>query len=270
MMSKGVPHILNLADIPKENIFKVPDSYFESLPGVFLQRPILGINEDLQGVPLVIPKDYFENLHEKINRRIDELGGFQSLGAKESPFRVPEGYFESLETQLTHKIVPAKTDVFNTNALPEDYFDTLTERIHERIEGREAPETKVVSLYPEIVRYAVAASVVIFLSIAFYFYQQKLGQEQSDVAQVQVPQPSMDLAKNMIASLSKSDVTQYLEQQDDMEHHELLEYTSVKKKDKIRAAFEKEILPLKIRKQERQDLELELDNMDISDLESDI
>lgn len=267
-MKKGIDHIASLIDIHKENIFKVPDSYFESLAGRLMQKPILGINEDLQKVPLDIPRDYFDTLHGKINGRIDELGGGLLLDGQENPFKVPDGYFESLEKQLGNKILPEKSEVFGSDDLPVDYFDTLSEKIHERIEGR--PEAKVVLLYPEMVRYAVAASVVVFLSIALYFYQQKLRQEQSDLVEVQVPQPGMDLAKNMIASLSKSEVTQYLEQQEEMEHQELLEYTSTKKKDKIWAAFEKEILPLKIRKQERQDLELELDNIDISDLESDI
>lgn len=261
-MMRDVSKIAQLSDIPKENVFRVPEAYFEHLSERVLQRNVLGLNEMLLQMPFVSPDQYFETLEDGINSRIDLLEGLASVSSKGNPFKVPEQYFDQMASELGDKVL-LPSSVASPLALPEDYFDALESKIYERIEGKS--ETKVVALYPQVLRYAVAASVVLVLSVAWYFYKTQELQSPSTLAQ----QPSVDLAKPMIASLSKQEVRQYLEQQD-VDHQDLLEYASVGKKQKIQTAFEKELLPGKIKEQEREDVELELDNIDIADITSDI
>jgi anaerobic ribonucleoside-triphosphate reductase len=79
------------------------------------------------------------------------------------------------------------------------------------------------------------------------------------------------LAKVLLASLDKSEVKLYLEKQnEDVETHELMEFTSDKKKGKIKLDFEKEIISTNISEAEKQAIELEMNDLDVSELESDI
>lgn len=260
MMEGEIPKIGQLSDIPKEQIFRVPQGYFEHFTELLQQKHVLGLNETLQKLPFVSPDQYSDALTDQINERIDVLQGLTPAPQKDSPFKVPDQYFETLPSALIEKVLPVNVE--NPLELPDDYFDALEAKIHDRIDGK--PERKVVALYPQMLRYAVAASVVVVLGLAGYFYKQQILQPSTLAHEHKV-----DLANTMIASLSKKEVQQYLEQQD-VENQDLLEYTSSVKKQKIHAAFEKEILPVKIKEEERQDMELELDNVDISDITSDI
>ena len=87
---------------------------------------------------------------------------------KNSGFRVPEGYFDSIEDQVMSKIGEEnlKGRISDTGFdLPDNYFEGLEDRVMSKIDK---PETKVVSLFSRKRLYyisGVAAAILILVSV---------------------------------------------------------------------------------------------------------
>ncbi len=125
---------INIDHLEKQNIFKVPENYFENAEKEILaktiQKPIFGV-----------PENYFDSLSDKILARINQK---QSISLenlpKENIFKVPDGYFEELPN-LIEKRVNQNKGVF-----------------------RIIRNTKF---------WAAAASILIMFGLAWYFIPQK-------------------------------------------------------------------------------------------------
>lgn len=106
-----------LANIPKTNVFTVPNGYFESLSADIMH----GINDDLVSNKLIIsgleadvPAGYFDGLADSIFNKIklEEHEGEQRAIALRSVvgtgniFSVPDGYFNGLATSIQSKVLP--------------------------------------------------------------------------------------------------------------------------------------------------------------------
>ncbi len=111
-----------LVNIPKTNVFTVPNGYFDFLSNDILQ----GINNELAINGLIIPavernipEGYFEGLADSIINKIklEEYNGDQQAATLRSSigtgnvFSVPEGYFNGLAASIQRKIVPTATVV---------------------------------------------------------------------------------------------------------------------------------------------------------------
>ncbi len=143
-----------LAGIPAVNVFKVPDSYFESLP---LQL-LLAKSGDFQTGPeksFSVPEGYFENLSSSILGKIkgaslaNEMDEFSAVVAgisNKNIFTVPAGYFEALPATLlniakkdnTEAEMGAEISAFkkeNVYQAPAGYFDGLSSNILARIKA---------------------------------------------------------------------------------------------------------------------------------------
>src|SRR5690349_5509472 len=72
---------------------------------------------------------------EEASDAIEGLSGLK----KENPFKVPEGYFDSLSGEIVHRInyLPdlEKISKENSFSVPDGYFDTITPAVQERIAG---------------------------------------------------------------------------------------------------------------------------------------
>jgi hypothetical protein len=123
-----------LADISPQNIYEVPDDYFEGLANQVLNRikaleasnakeelEVLSpaLNDISKEMPFVVPAGYFENLSEKMMQGIREhadyltsdeeiasLSPLLSSISKQPPYKVPAGYFENLNTGIGKKEQP--------------------------------------------------------------------------------------------------------------------------------------------------------------------
>jgi hypothetical protein len=227
--------IAKLGQIPKDNVFRVPIGYFDQMS--------------------------FESLQIRIeNQDITEK--------KHDVFTIPSGYFDTLEQSIQGRVfVEEFSQVDSSLSVPEGYFEELSDKIFEKIDAPQA--TKTMLLYQNnVFKYAVAA--LMLLAIGFGLVLR--NQTESNVAlnQNDKAQPSFDLAQTLIDNLHKDDVKHYLLQQENIDGHELLANTSSTKKQKILTTLQGNILPTKLKKQEKQDLELELEHLDISDLDTDI
>jgi hypothetical protein len=101
---------------------------------------------------------------------------------KESGFKVPENYFESIEDRFFDKIkIDKLTDKEGFN-VPENYFESIEDNVFEKINSEkeltQTKETNVISFRERVVKrfipIAIAASFLIFSGI-IYFNNQKLN-----------------------------------------------------------------------------------------------
>lgn len=148
-----------LAEIPRVNVFKVPEGYFDILSGqLLLQLHSKELDNIIPIKDMSVPEGYFENLADTIMARIKneqpgevllETHGVSSLVADighKNVFRVPEGYFENLpgilmagikrdhlsEVELeTHGISSLVAEIGRKNvySVPAGYFEVLSQNL---------------------------------------------------------------------------------------------------------------------------------------------
>jgi len=120
-----------LGNISLQNIYQIPDGYFEGLANQILNRikalEASNAKEELEilspmlsdiskEMSLAVPAGYFESLSDKMMQAIREHADYQtsdeeiaslspllSKVSKKSPYSVPAGYFESLNTSIGKK-----------------------------------------------------------------------------------------------------------------------------------------------------------------------
>jgi len=105
-----------LAGIEKQNIFSVPEAYFDTLSiNVFkkITANTFNSNKDV----LTVPEGYFENLSNSVLNKIkllqdDPAQELRTLSPmlysiqNENVFEVPMGYFRNLENEILNKVKP--------------------------------------------------------------------------------------------------------------------------------------------------------------------
>lgn len=137
-----------LGAIPRENVFVVPDGYFEWLPAE-IQSNISVLNFGAKPVSQDVPIGYFEGLADVVLAKI-KTEASETFG----------------ETAQISPVVAAigKGNVFQ---VPENYFETNIENINRAL----PKEAKVVQMAPRksVWKYAAAAVVTGLLAIAMYF-----------------------------------------------------------------------------------------------------
>lgn len=120
-----------LANISSENIYSVPEGYFENFAEQIFNRikameaknakdelnylsPVL--NNISKEIPFSVPADYFYELEENLMQSVrvsedyqtpieelESISPFLSQLSKQTPYQVPQGYFENLNTQSSTK-----------------------------------------------------------------------------------------------------------------------------------------------------------------------
>lgn len=121
----------SLGSYSPQNIYTVPNGYFEGLPTQILNRikalEAADAKEELgylspllsnasKEMPYSVPADYFQNLgdnivqqlsdhanHQTSEEEIENLSPLLSSLKNKNPYSVPAGYFENLETQTEKK-----------------------------------------------------------------------------------------------------------------------------------------------------------------------
>ncbi len=131
----------SLAGLAAQNIYSVPDGYFEGLAGQVLNRikameaanaaeelgylsPMLS-NMSKQ-LPYTVPAGYFEGLEEQLMQTVRNSNDYQTATEeletlspllsglkKEMPYSVPQGYFENLATDINTQANKTETKVIS-------------------------------------------------------------------------------------------------------------------------------------------------------------
>lgn len=134
-----------LAGLPKVNPFSTPDGYFENLSerisgAVYFE----GLKQEAGELEMTVPEGYFEGFKEEIYTRI----AVETLKEKAGPdgFIVPEGYFEQLQVNIIGQLSS------------------------DQAVAKEKPVVKL--WYTGMLKYAVAACVVIISAVGLYYQNQ--------------------------------------------------------------------------------------------------
>lgn len=170
-----------LANIPRSNVFSVPEGYFEALSGEIL------LNVAEPSTSLSVPEGYFDSLAGQILSKIkssvreeDVQLEMQLLSptiagiGNNNVFHVPLNYFSAFEQRMavqaeTAEISSALGNVGKrvTYTVTEGYFEQLTHSILAKIKT----PTKVVSMKPRFAawRYAAAAAITAVMAVSVWF-----------------------------------------------------------------------------------------------------
>lgn len=94
------------------------------------------------------------NTQDDRSKHNDDLNGIKgiSVNLKEMPFIVPENYFDSLSSKIQQRIEIIESSE-SSFAVPEGYFDTLSERIRKKITQGEHENTNAQNEYPLVNEY---------------------------------------------------------------------------------------------------------------------
>lgn len=171
---------LALAALPRENVFSVPEGYFEHLPleiDARVSAQAFATENDAQSFS--VPEGYFEGLADSILNKI-KGNEYRLESGIEQPFSVPEGYFEALPQRLLRL---AQNDVFSeTAAISSTVANIGNENVYQAPAGYfenfsvEPPVGKVVSLnrgLSKAMKYAAAAVVAGAIAFGAYFSMNK-------------------------------------------------------------------------------------------------
>lgn len=225
-MSKKEKNRIYLDSLPKTNVFKVPEGYFVSLPS-------------------------------EIDKKIVENNSV----LKTNIFKTPEGYFDTLSEKVAAKLPSNET----IHSVPEGYFDSLPDKIQEKINREKLfDETPIIQLIP-VVRYSIAAGFIGILMLSSVFLYNLFTSNGTGIAKKETIETPLS-ANTLIAALSKEDIKKYLESEGNVDVHQLMEFSSPVKKEKIRKEFEKTILNVKLKEKEKKEIELELNDIDLTEL----
>jgi hypothetical protein len=168
-----------LANLAPQNVYEVPDGYFEGLANLVLNRikaletnsipeelgylsPVLGSLS--KQMPYSIPAGYFEGLEDRLMQGVLESGGYlQKLQTAKEELESISPFLNGLNKQMPYSI-------------PQGYFENLSpnqEDIRESIPARIVPLTgaKVVSMTPrKWFRFAAAAMITGIIALAAFLY----------------------------------------------------------------------------------------------------
>lgn len=194
--------IIKIEELPKVNIFKVPEGYFDTLSMsiqeriAFSEEPVVSFGKKQN---FAVPDNYFNTLSSRIMNRIADLEK-QEIRLENLPkvnvFKVPQGYFESAEESIRATVRVESIERKNIFEVPANYFDELPARIL----GKTHEETKVIKVnwwQKGRTMWAAAASIVLLIGLGFA-----------------VPQFSKSDSESAMEALSKDEINSYLATQD--------------------------------------------------------
>jgi hypothetical protein len=191
-------HDESAVDLPKSLIFSVPEGYFDNLASQVLGRIKAGlVQNDLLG----------EGVQEELAR----LSPIVSRIGRETPYRLPEGYFAEVSPILS--VLKDKT----TYLVPEGYFDYLPAATTEKA-IRERAGAKVVafgskgkSVKSHWWKYASVAAAACLI-LVFSWPQLHTSMTRTDEGEQLAP---VDLAQNTSQGLHKVSDQEILDYMDD-------------------------------------------------------
>ncbi|MBA4849072.1 hypothetical protein [Emticicia sp. BO119] len=190
--------IIKIEELPKMNIFKVPEGYFDTLfvsvqeRIAFSDEPVLSFGKNQN---FAVPDNYFNTLSSRILNRIADLEKqevrLNSL-PKVNVFKVPEGYFENTEESIRATVRIESIERKNIFEIPNNYFAELTASILAKTQEK----TKVINVnwwQRGRTMWAAAASIILLIGLGFA-----------------VPQFSKADSEVALEELSKDEINSYL------------------------------------------------------------
>lgn len=189
--------IIKITELPKVNIFKVPEGYFDTLPMsiqeriTFSEEPVVNFGKKQN---FGVPDNYFDTLSSRIINRIASIEqtviSLDTL-PKANVFKVPEGYFENAAESMSAHAIVESIERKNIFEVPANYFDELPARI---LSKTQEPKVIKVNWWKQgRVMWTAAASIVLMIGVG-----------------LAIPQFSQSKSEAAFAALSNDDISSYL------------------------------------------------------------
>lgn len=203
---------INIEHLSKENIFKVPEGYFEVLPDIVLSQ--IKLNSQTKNIEgFKIPNNYFDSLSSKI---LSKINAKQHLRLEDIPkvniFNLPDNYFENLEEQIIEKVSVSNLPKGNIFKVPVGYFESLPNRINSKIKQQQSGSVFKIIRSTKV--WAAAASIVVLVGLAWLIIPNlvksdvELALEKASVEEIQTYLNTQDLSyleyENSVVEESKS------------------------------------------------------------------
>ncbi|MBC7937517.1 MAG: hypothetical protein H7Y86_19390 [Rhizobacter sp.] len=227
-----------VAAIPRVNVFKVPEGYFDSLATLLLLDISNSENDTIKNA--AVPEGYFDSLSSNIMARIkaentaqtDESSALIDGIGNKNVYTVPAGYFEELSSTIMNRIKEkGSSDVItetnniselvagignkNVFTVPAGYFEDLSGQISATLRNT----AKVVQMNStrKFIKYAAAAAVTGLIAISTIFI---INKNESGGVVTASTNAVMDSAKAIIktnsfdkemAGLNDADIVNFLQ-----------------------------------------------------------
>lgn len=165
----------------------------------------------LQGLkknPFSVPDNYFEELQQH-TLSITKIIDFKT----EASFKVEEKYFDNLESQILAQInIPENTNSFT---VPVDYFDTLSDKIKEKVKTQlpEKQQTKIIKL--SFIKYAAAAVILLATTFGVYNLNSKNTSEDTVISNKLAEIPNQEIVDYLSTYSDTNDIILTIENDDD-------------------------------------------------------
>lgn len=201
-----------VANIENKNVYSVPSYYFANLSEEIVRK--VKANELLQqpiSASYTVPENYFEQLPSAIMGKIEEDSEINF--SKNNPYSVPTNYFNTNSNSIleiitnenlsvTHElqeIAPILNNISKNNVytVPENYFE-MNQPFNVR------KPAKVIQ-FTSIVRYAVAAAIIGFISLSTFQFLNS-GSKNSTIKQT----AKLNVEKEVL-KFSDEDIIKFLE-----------------------------------------------------------
>ena len=247
------------AGVQRENIFSVPEGYFETLSNTIL----ISLKEEAGIINIKntedIPRGYFDNLSSSIlekikaqqkNIVIDEQAALpvllQNIQDK-NLFEVPQQYFDNVASVILDKIKAQQKDnsteeleelspllrsikQINIFDVPQGYFNTSPARVLNAVKASTAKVVRISKLR-SFIKYAAAAVITGAMALGVYKYTDKpavtnpvspISYAKLDAAIEQGKNMNAEQFNQALSNLTKEDITSYLEKNSSEEDMSLL------------------------------------------------
>lgn len=176
-----------------KNPFGLPDGYFSTFEDKLKQK--MELESELSEFPLlssiqktnvfIAPAGYFQSAENSLEHKT-ELTSYPNLQAIKTPVfaDLTEEYKKELASSLNYKIELAEelkayerlynSDKLNVFSVPENYFDTVADRVKERIHAVNHNKASVLGAVFDFIfgkKLALSFSLLLIVGLAVYFNQ---------------------------------------------------------------------------------------------------
>ncbi len=158
-----------------------------------------------KAAPFRVPDGYFEELGSQIRSRIN----IEELGGTEKGFEAPPDYFDQMNLQIRTRVLieEAKQTGHYGFDVPQNYFDTLGERLNASVR----PQATLKKLWPAALKYGTAACVVLLAGVGLFYKQAE--QPKKNTAEASIVHTNTPVADQYLYDIDENMVVEHVQEE---------------------------------------------------------
>ncbi|MBL7771821.1 MAG: hypothetical protein JNM95_03040 [Chitinophagaceae bacterium] len=132
----------------------------------------LGVNIPDVSLPMGVPEGYFNSFESNLLERLEIETVLEKL-PKQLPYQLESGYFETFDSELQDAIFADSLPKSMPYEVPVGYFDQLEASINKKIISPKPEMKPMRKVSPVFSFLSIAASILLVLGLAFWMMNQK-------------------------------------------------------------------------------------------------